>query len=372
MNLPGKDQDIKIFRQIASQSDQVYFIYDLTSQQITYINSAFKSIWRQNPDAYKQNPAAILDTIYEDDKQNIIDSYQQFLAEKTRKRVTFRIAIPYKEELGPDKGQKWVDLTVHPLGDPDNVRLVAGIVTDDTERKNNVFMMQKINARKDSILEILAYDLRGPIGIVQVLASMMQEKLSATGDEEMVDWVKNIEKICKRSVDLIRNMVNQEFLESPEVEMYKERLDIVWEMKEVVDTYQHSQEKLAKVFELTSSAEKIYAHVDSLKFMQVINNLISNALKFTPDNGIIQVHIEEKEATVLVTVKDNGIGIPAKYHPVLFDKFTRARRPGLRGEEATGLGMSIIKLIVDLHGGDIWFESEENKGTIFFIEIPKE
>ncbi|KQS36369.1 sensor histidine kinase KdpD [Pedobacter sp. Leaf194] len=105
--------------------------------------------------------------------------------------------------------------------------------------------------------------------------------------------------------------------------------------------------------------------------MQVINNLISNSLKFTPDGGNIDIYIQENKRNIVVSVADNGIGIPKKHHAALFDKFTSARRSGLKGEQSTGLGMSIIKAIVDWHNGNIWFESEEKKGTKFFIELPK-
>jgi two-component system sensor histidine kinase VicK len=81
---------------------------------------------------------------------------------------------------------------------------------------------------------------------------------------------------------------------------------------------------------------------------------------------------QEEAGTVRITIQDNGIGIPKKYHACLFDKFTKARRPGLRQEPTTGLGMSIIKTIIDWHKGKIRFESEENKGTTFFVEVPKE
>src|SRR5690606_32111644 len=104
---------------------------------------------------------------------------------------------------------------------------------------------------------------------------------------------------------------------------------------------------------------------------QVINKLVSNSMKFTPDGGTITVKIEDKQDSVLFTVADNGIGIPKKYHHELFEKFTHARRPGLRGEPSTGLGMSIIKTIVEWHNGKIWFDSKENEGTTFFIQLPK-
>ena len=104
----------------------------------------------------------------------------------------------------------------------------------------------------------------------------------------------------------------------------------------------------------------------------MINNLISNAIKFTPDGGHITLSIEDQQDVVLFTVADTGVGIPAKFHDTLFSKFTKARRAGLKGEPSIGLGMSIIKTIVNWHEGKIWFESEEKKGTTFYIELPKE
>jgi two-component system sensor histidine kinase VicK len=111
---------------------------------------------------------------------------------------------------------------------------------------------------------------------------------------------------------------------------------------------------------------------DEVKFMQVINNLISNAIKFTHDGGIITIRIEEKKNLILISIQDNGIGIPEHLQDGLFEKFTKARRPGIKGEPSVGLGMSISKTIVEWHKGRMWFESKEHKGTTFYIELPKE
>lgn len=127
-----------------------------------------------------------------------------------------------------------------------------------------------------------------------------------------------------------------------------------------------------KTFSFVTSCDKVYVSLDDTKFMQVVNNLISNAIKFTPDGGKITLALEEQDESLLVRVEDTGVGIPQKYHATLFDKFTNARRPGIKGEPSVGLGMSIIKTIVEWHQGKIWFESEENKGTRFFVQIPKQ
>lgn len=144
-------------------------------------------------------------------------------------------------------------------------------------------------------------------------------------------------------------------------------------LRETLGEYQGAKgELIGKRVDFLTSREEIYAEIDDNKFMQAINNLISNALKFTRDGGLITVSLEEEAGSVLFKVADTGVGIPQKYHATpLFDKFTDARRPGLKGESSVGLGMSIIKTIVEWHRGEIWFESQENKGTSFYIRLPK-
>ena len=100
---------------------------------------------------------------------------------------------------------------------------------------------------------------------------------------------------------------------------------------------------------MLAANETIMGDIDELKFIQAINNLVSNAIKFTQQDGTIEISIKEEQDHVLITVSDNGIGIPEKHHELLFDKFTSARRRGLRGESSHGLGMSIIKTIVEWH-----------------------
>lgn len=93
-------------------------------------------------------------------------------------------------------------------------------------------------------------------------------------------------------------------------------------------------------------------------------------MKFTPDNGSIEVRVGRNDDRVRIEVKDTGIGIPEQFHETLFDKFSKARRSGIKGETSVGLGMSIIKTIVEWHQGKIWFTSKVGEGTTFYIEIP--
>ena len=107
------------------------------------------------------------------------------------------------------------------------------------------------------------------------------------------------------------------------------------------------------------------------KFAQVLTNLVSNALKFTPDGGRVSVRIAAYPGGVRVQVRDTGVGIPAELQPHLFEAFTKARRPGLRGEPTTGLGLALCKTIVEWHQGTIAVASAEGEGSTFTVEIPQ-
>jgi two-component system sensor histidine kinase VicK len=355
--------DLTIFQQIAEQTNEVWFLFDLQENRFAYLGPTFESVWGQKPDRLLQNPASILETIHADDKEYVTNNYVQFGKDKEKMRLDFRI-------LHPGGEIRWIALKTYPIQHEDQVRYACGFAEDDSPRKENLLHLQMAASKKNASLHIISHDLRGPLGLIQSLAKVIEKKISPH-EEMLLQHTRMIGQICQRNVDLIKRLTTQEYLESAEVEMDMERLDLIGEIQSVLEPYQQSGENLDRQFDLTANRESVYAEVDSMKFLSIINNLVSNAIKFTPQKGRIHLHVEEKPNVVLLSVQDNGVGIPAKYHPVLFDKFTKASRPGLRGEESVGLGMSIVKRLVELHKGKIWFESQEHKGTTFFVEIPK-
>lgn len=277
--------------------------------------------------------------------------------------------------LLPDKKERW--LRVKPfLLQEDGKKVITGVADDITDVKQYTEVEQKYSNKKNAIIQMLSHDLAGPLGTIKSLSSLVATRVKPFKDENLNHVIDLITQTSKGSLRLIQDFLNQEFLESAEAAIIKDRVNIVEKLREVVEQYQNSQQNSSITFNLFSSDPSIYVEIDEVKFIQVITNLISNSIKFTPDNGTITVRIEEKEdadgrGTLLISVEDNGVGIPEKYHATLFDKFTKARRPGLKNEPSIGLGMSIIKTIVEWHNGRIWFESEENKGTTFYVEIPQ-
>lgn len=202
------------------------------------------------------------------------------------------------------------------------------------------------------------------------MAEYLLGKVSPLADAELNRMIEAMRQACQEGVTLVRDFVDQEFLESANVDLQLVRLDLAARLRLVLDNYRQRQHAAGHHFYFEATHPRIYAEVDENKFLQVINNLIGNALKFTPDGGHIHVTLSQHPEHLLVTVADNGIGIPEALQPGLFERFTRARRVGLRGEKTTGLGMSIIHTIVGLHRGRIWVDSQEGRGSTFFIQLP--
>ena len=123
---------------------------------------------------------------------------------------------------------------------------------------------------------------------------------------------------------------------------------------------------------LTSDVKTLYANSDEVKFMQIVQNILSNAVKFTPAEGTIEVVVQKMEKSFTVSVSDSGIGIPEDLKSKIFDKYTSAGRPGLNGERSTAMGLYIVGKLVAILNGKISVESEEGVGTRFTILFPIE
>ena len=312
------------------------------------------------------NPLSLLDSVHPEDREYVVQQFHKIMNGEAGKDIEFRIQFP-------DKSVKWLCVNAA-LNEKESAEcVITGGAEDVTAIKGKTAFLKRSMAKKGSVLSILVHDLAGPLKNINGICYLIKEELKEYNNPELDKMIGMVTKTSERSMHLIKEFVTQDFLESTSVEVTKKRTDIVAELREVIKQYKSFEEFAgSKTFNLHSSNDKVYVKIDAYKFMQVINNLISNAVKFTHEGGVINLYVEEKEEDVLIIVADNGVGIPASLQGVLFEKFTKARREGLKGEPTIGLGMSIVKTIVEWHNGRIWFESKEKKGTTFYIEIPKE
>ena len=353
---------VKLLEVLANTSTQIVFAYKISDHNFVFLNPYFEILWQLKRESVMQNPASLWDTIHPQDQQYVQTVYKEILKGEITEQFEFRILPAHNEP------EKWLCVTPFLLAEE---QVIIGYAADITSQKHYNNVLKKYAEKKNSILNILSHDLAGSLSMITNLTNMLESDLKTHANKEVHQVLHIIEKASRQGTKMLQEFINQEFLESSQSDVIKRRFNLVAPIKACIVEYQQTQELTGKVFHFQTNADPIFLELDDTKFMQVINNLISNALKFTPDGGEITVTLEENESSVLLKVQDNGIGIPEKYQDILFDKFTKARRPGIKGEPSTGLGMSIIKTIVKWHQGKIWFESKENKGTTFYIEIPK-
>jgi signal transduction histidine kinase len=200
-----------------------------------------------------------------------------------------------------------------------------------------------------------------------------------TNDEDFLDklddfnreMIMSIKEEMQRLLDYNDKLYHWSNLELGNFEIVHEKINL---FELVTKAYQTSKAKMdAKSIVFENSVDKDTAiEVDITLILQVLNNLLSNAVKFTPNNGNISVSSQFTGDGINLVVADSGVGMPPEVRDTLFDDSIRSTTLGTLGEKGSGLGIGIIKKIIDAHGFSIKVESEKGKGTSFIISIPKE
>lgn len=260
---------------------------------------------------------------------------------------------------------------------PSGERAVITTFLDVSEMvvlKNALQKAEEGNRAKSTFLFAMSHDLRTPMNAIIGYAELMERHW---GDNELTtNYLHKLKGASQFLLALIGNV-----LEIARIESGEETLnEAPWNLKKINDTLEIvlDREILNKQLHVARNIEIQHADVycDSLKIQEIIMNLVSNAIKYTPDGGKIDVDIEEMEAVgedsiiLRICVSDTGIGISQKYIPHIFEAFTREKNSSESGIMGTGLGLRIVKSFVDLMDGSVIVQSEPGKGSSFIVEIP--
>ena len=232
---------------------------------------------------------------------------------------------------------------------------------------------EKANEAKSIFLFNMSHDIRTPINAIVGYSQLMKKELT---NPKLVHYQEMIEQSSKLLLSIINNVLDMARVESGKMEL-DENYNVVGNILQVVcDAFEG--EATRKNIEITRNISVKHKHVmvDATKMQEILSNLISNAIKYTPEDGHVSIDIQEleceREGYVLFQTKvsDTGIGMSEDFLPSLFELFTRERNTTLSKIPGTGLGMAIVKNLVDLMNGSIEVESELGKGSTFTITIP--
>jgi len=229
---------------------------------------------------------------------------------------------------------------------------------------------EEIDKAKTEFVSLASHQLRTPLSSINWFAEMLLAGDAGEISAEQKDYLQEIYGSNQRMIDLVNSLLNVSrmelgtFIVEPEISNIPEMANkMLSELNPDIEKRQMTIEK---------DYEKDFPEISvDPKLMTIIfQNLLSNAVKYTPEKGKIKISIKKQDKRFTIEIADNGLGIPEYQKDKIFEKLFRADNVRQSDTEGTGLGLYLIKLIVDYTGGRIWFESKENKGTTFFVEMP--
>lgn len=227
--------------------------------------------------------------------------------------------------------------------------------------------LQKLIATKDKFFSILAHDLRGPIGGFMGITDFLLEDLSA---DEKNELSIELNHSAHSLFSLLENLLEWARIQQGQIAFNPVDIDLNELVQECLKAQSDSIRKKDIRIDVTI-AENQVVFADENMLQSIIRNLLSNAVKFTPKNGNISVSASTNQnGSVVVLIKDSGIGMKSEMVSNLFCLNANNSRPGTEGERSSGLGLHLCKDFVEKHGGEIWVESEVNIGTSFYFSIP--
>ena len=181
--------------------------------------------------------------------------------------------------------------------------------------------------------------------------------------------MEQISDTAKKTINLIKRFLHLNKIESGKIEYSSVSTDLAALVDQVIlETESARKEKRQKLHFKKTNFGKV--NIDPVIVSQIIQNILSNAIKYTPNEGEIKISVENSNKEIFFKISDNSYGIPKNEHKKVFSKFFRGSNIVHDVSKGTGLGLSIIRSLVEFCGGKIWFESEENKGTTFYFTLP--
>lgn len=381
--------------------------YYLMSQDERYINE------KEN---YIDKSISVLDTVLtEFKKYNSLKDIQEtnlYLSKGNKAKGNFELALDYFEKYSNVKDsvfskesekkfanlefQRQIDLRdqqieIQTLKINSDARKVYLLVTISiavavllglflflyiSKRRNNELLKEKnsiitnINFQKDKFYAIIAHDLRGPFNGFLGLTELLAEDINDMSNDEIKFASTNMRSSAKNLLALLENLLEWTRMEQNTVPFDPDDhplRDTV--LNSIITLHDIAAKKEIKIDTQIPSDQTVFA--DKNMFQGIIRNIVLNALKFTPKQGSVLIKTKESNAHLIISVQDSGIGMPQSLINDLFKLDAKISRIGTDNEPSTGLGLILCKEFIEKHNGKIWVESEEGKGSTFFIRFRK-
>ncbi|QYU53123.1 cell wall metabolism sensor histidine kinase WalK [Apilactobacillus kunkeei] len=295
-----------------------------------------------------------------------------------RKEYSLRDLIENPDETIIDRSDKDHDLILH--AHFSLIQRDSGFVSGLVCVLHDVTEQQKIDNDRKEFVSNVSHELRTPLTSVHSYIEALQD--GAWKDPEIApNFLKVTQEETDRMIRMINDLLTLSRMDSGTQKIDKELVNITELFNYILNRFDmiiksddNNSEKPNKHYRIERRFTKqdLWVEVDTDRFTQVIDNLMNNAIKYSPDGGVITCSLYKTKNSVILSVRDQGLGIPRSSIPHIFDRFYRVDKARSRAQGGTGLGLAISKEVVEALGGKIWVESTENRGSTFYISLPYE
>jgi PAS domain S-box-containing protein len=382
------------FRQLTEYINEVFYLVDLTdsnSPKLLYVSPAYDQIWGEPSKKLLNDFSSFIEWIHPEDKERIAGVLALLAQGKILPQIEYRI-------VRADKEVRWILDRTFPIKDAQGkIYRMAGVAEDITSSKQAEFFLREINetleekvkertlelesankklaqaARlKDEFLASMSHELRTPLTGILSLSEALQEEVYGSLNEKQLKSLNTIETSGRHLLELINDILDLSKIEAGQLELQNDDFLV----EEICQNSLHLIKGMAnkKQHTLSFSIEPkgIMLSYDPRRLKQILVNLLSNAVKFTPEKGSVGLEITADPNTkkVIFCVWDTGIGINENNIPKLFQPFTQLDSSLSRQYSGTGLGLSLVKRMVEIQGGSIDVESTLGKGSRFTVTLP--
>ena len=240
--------------------------------------------------------------------------------------------------------------------------------TDELQKAN--IALEKANRLKSEFLATMSHELRTPLNSIIGFAEVLKDEVVGTLRAEQKEYLDDIHGSGQHLLNMINSILDLSKIEAGKLELHYEEFPVKEAINEVLNTITGFSNKKGIPIQTHIQKDMPPLTADKVKFKQIMFNLLSNAVKFTPENGRIAINANLVNQHLQIAVSDTGIGIKSEDMDKIFEAFRQLDASYARHYEGTGLGLTLTKRLVELHGGRIWVDSEYGKGSVFTFTLP--
>lgn len=343
------------FKYVLDNTLDMIFIYDVDTLRFNYVNDgAARALGIPRDQLLGMAPWEVRADIREQDYQK---SIEPFLKGEIQSRQVETIHRRADGSIMP------VEVTMQLIRRPGESGTFVSIARDLTERK-------KVEQMKNEFVSTVSHELRTPVTSIRGSLGLLAGGVAGKIPKQAKQLIDIANSNSERLIRLINDILDIEKIESGKMRFVMQPTPLRGLLETALVENQGYAEKFQVRFRLPAEIPDVVVRADQDRVMQVMANLLSNAAKFSPTGGDIDISATAFSATVRISVTDRGAGIPAEFHDKIFGKFSQADASDSRKLGGTGLGLSIAKAIVEKHGCEIGFSTSPGAGTTFFFALP--